>query len=336
MHVESLVQHTFDRLLTLTNEVFVKYCIENQIQSIDCIFRGIWGFDGSTGQSLYKQSFSDAEKGNENSIFATTYTPLQIVTNTNFIIWTNPMPQSYRYCRPIHIQYRKESKELIVSQKQNIQGQIDNLNPLVTQTTQGHEIKVDHQLYCAAIDGKVLNAILDTTSQLRCPYCDLTSAQFNNLDTAFSKPVVEERLIYGISPLHAWIRALEFILKLGYKVEVKRWRIAQNSPEGHLVEERKKKVQAEVREKMGLLVDVVRPTSGTTNDGNTAWTAFSDRYRATFAEILNIDKWLLDDIYVIFTVLSSNLPIDSLKFGHFCKDLAYKYVDKYNYDSYFT
>ena len=82
---------------------------------------------------------------------------------------------------------------------------------------------------------------------------------------------------------------------------------------------------------MGLLVDVVRPTSGTTNDGNTARTALSDGNRGNFAKILNIDQWLLDGLFVILTVLSSNLPIDPEKFALFCKELAYKYVAQYGW-----
>lgn len=278
--VQNLVEHTFNRIKQLTDAVFITYCNKYGKQAVECSFRGIWGFDGSSGQALYKQSFSDGNS-DDSSIFATTFTPLQIITASNDVIWLNPSPQSYRYCRPVHIQYQKESKELILSEKLNIQQQIDSLNPMVTETSKGHKIKINYDLICAAIDGKVLNTILNTASQLRCPFCDLTSNQFNNLDVAFSKPVKEETLVHGISPLHSWIRALEFVLKLGYKVEVKRWRIT-------------KKSQDAIREKMGLLVDVVRPTSGTTNDGNTARTAFSDKNRGTFAEILGLEKWLLD------------------------------------------
>lgn len=48
--------------------------------------------------------------------------------------------------------------------------------------------------------------------------------------------------------------------------------------------------------KLGLLVDVVRPISGFTNDGNTARSLFSERYRHIFAEILGIEKWLVDGL----------------------------------------
>ncbi|CAH0404889.1 unnamed protein product [Chilo suppressalis] len=96
-------------------------------------------------------------------------------------------------------------------------------------------------------------------------------------------------------------------------------------------EERKKNIQNEVRKQMGLLVDVVRPNSGTTNDGNTARMALSDKFRQKFSQILGIEQWLLDDLHTLCIVLSSNHAIDSNRFRDFCKNLAYKYVANYNW-----
>lgn len=41
-----------------------------------------------------------------------------------------------------------------------------------------------------------------------------------------------------------------------------------------------------MRDQLGLLVDVVKPNSGTTNDGNTARMALNDKNRQKFAQIL--------------------------------------------------
>lgn len=91
------------------------------------------------------------------------------------------------------------------------------------------------------------------------------------------------------------------------------------------------KIQAEIRSKLSLLVDVVKPNTGTTNDGNTARTAFSDKNRQTFAEILGIELWLVEDFHTILVLLSSGLPIDANKFRIFCVSVAEKYVDQYNW-----
>lgn len=102
-----------------------------------------------------------------------------------------------------------------------------------------------------------------------------------------------------MNPLHVWIRVLEFLLHLGYKndASVRKWRINKNSNESRIVEQRKTHIQSEIRSRMGLLVDVIKPYAGTTNDGNTARTALSDKYRHIFAEILGMESWLVDDLY---------------------------------------
>lgn len=82
---------------------------------------------------------------------------------------------------------------------------------------------------------------------------------------------------------------------------------------------------------MSLLVDVVRPNAGTTNDGNTARSALSDEHRKTFAEILGVEMWLVDDLHTILVALSSGLHIDVDKFDELCRSVAEKYVQTYNW-----
>lgn len=332
--LQSLLQHTFDRIVQLQDEVFSQYCNKIGTNILDCVFEGVWGFDGSSGQALYKQAFEDQGE-NESSIFATTFVPLRIyhqsTQNDKVLLWTNIAAQSYRSCRPLRIIYKKESKELILSEKDRVNQEIDHLTPFYYKLPSGQQINATCNLYLAAIDGKVLNTILDTPSQMRCPYCALTATQFNNLEIVFSKTVDSDTLTHGINPLHAWIRVLEFLLKLGYKCEVKKWRIKQSSQEGLAVQERKKRIQNAIRDKIGVLVDVVLPNSGTTNDGNTSRTVLADENRKTFADILGLELWLLDGLYIILIVISCGIPVDADKFGAFCKDLAYKYVSVYDW-----
>lgn len=87
----------------------------------------------------------------------------------------------------------------------------------------------------------------------------------------------------------------------------------------------------EIRNRIGLLVDVVKPNAGTTNDGNTARTALSDEYRDIFSEILGLDSWLLNGLYVILVAISCEFSIDAKKFGCFCRSLAERYVETYNW-----
>lgn len=105
--MQSLLQHTFDRIVSLNDEVFKQYCETQNIQELEVILEGSWGFDGTTGQSLYKQVFCDGDC-DERSLFATTFTPLRIIVKREgspIVLWMNSTPQSYRYCRPISINY---------------------------------------------------------------------------------------------------------------------------------------------------------------------------------------------------------------------------------------
>jgi hypothetical protein len=178
----------------------------------------------------------------------------------------------------------------------------------------------------------VLNVITKTSSQLRCPFCKVTSVDFNNLDVVYSKQTHKESLNYGLSPMHAFIRILEFLLYLGYKNDPAVHgvhRITKDSPASVIVAERKNRIQTEIRAKLGLLVDVIKPNAGTTNDGNTARKLLCDKNRSIFAEILEVEQWLLDDLHIILVALNCGLPIDSSKFGLFCKTVANKYVSTY-------
>lgn len=252
----------------------------------------------------------------------------------NYTVWLNPSPQSYRFCRPLRIQYRKETSELVLQEKANVENEIKSLSPATTSTSDKKNISATTNFVLCLIDGKIVNIISHTNSSLKCPICKQPASKFNNLQIMLKTPIMDkENLMHGISPLHAWIRVLEFLLHLGYKNDplVQTWRVKKKSPQGEIVNTRKTNIQIEIREKIGLLVDVVKPNSGTTNDGNTARTLLSDKNRATFAEILGIEQWLLDDLFIILVALSCGLPIDATKFGDFCKCVASKYVATYSW-----
>ncbi|CAH0407193.1 unnamed protein product [Chilo suppressalis] len=272
------------------------------------------------------------EKVQGNSLFATTLVPLRIVVD-NFEIWVNPTPQSYRFCRPLHIQYEKETANLILTEKSQVEKQIHELTPISVKTSQGHNVTFSCDLTLSVIDGKVLNIITGTSSQFRCPFCKITASQFNYLDLAQVAPTAKETMRHGINPLHAWIRILEFLLHLSYKNDalVRKWRINKNSKESEIGERRKIQVQTDLRSKLGLLVDVVKSNSGTTNDGNTAKTALSDKNQAIFTDILGLEPWLVEGLHIVLVTISCEFAIDAKKFGNFCRTLAEKYVRFYSW-----
>jgi hypothetical protein len=56
------------------------------------------------------------EDVSDNDIFVTSVVPLQLyptkTSGDKIILWQNPRPSSVRYCRPICMQFKKETAEL--------------------------------------------------------------------------------------------------------------------------------------------------------------------------------------------------------------------------------
>ncbi|KAL7298884.1 hypothetical protein TKK_0007992 [Trichogramma kaykai] len=76
------------------------------------------------------------------------------------------------------------------------------------------------------VDGKVCNA-LTKTSSAQCFTCEATNSTLNNLETIISRLTNKKALKYGFPVLHAWIRFMEFVLHVSYRLKLtkKLWQI---------------------------------------------------------------------------------------------------------------
>ncbi|XP_020712608.1 uncharacterized protein LOC110117565 [Ceratitis capitata] len=75
-----------------------------------------YGFDGTTGQSMYKQRFLEDESHlKDDSVFVTSLIPLKLTDDLETPLWINKSTQSVRFCRPLKIEFTKETKELILA-----------------------------------------------------------------------------------------------------------------------------------------------------------------------------------------------------------------------------
>lgn len=71
-----------------------------------------WGFDGSSGHSLYKQKFTDSSNTDE-FLFSIGLVPIHLRNDVDGnIVWKNPRTSSTRFCRPIKFIYAKETTNL--------------------------------------------------------------------------------------------------------------------------------------------------------------------------------------------------------------------------------
>lgn len=223
--LQDLLDHTSKRLI---NSEDVKKRIVDLLEPnlngylvVDLCLYGKWGFDGATGQSVYKQRFNLTDSSDK-SLFSTMFVPLKLRERSSSM-WTNPVPSSTRFCRPIQICYEKESKELSQRVRDDIENQIKNLNKSVVRLLVNDlvtiEVRVSFNLRLTMIDGKVANAISSNLSAQVCNICKASPKQMNDKEVIKALPCDPTTLNYGLSALHAYIRCFECILHISTSID---------------------------------------------------------------------------------------------------------------------
>lgn len=327
VHLQALLDHTVKRIIKFRESTVLN--MEDEILSnLTLICK--WGCDGTSGQSCYKQKFdNDDGTMTDSNIFFTSLVPLQLFSSkeegNKIIVWENPRPSSPRYCRPIKIEFLKETAETTKTEVAYVQDQEKNLTPL-KYYLRGKWITVNYNLALTMVDGKVCNALSENSSAQRCYLCKATSKEFNNLEKISSRDVNVTNFKFGISSLHAWIRCFECCLHLSYKLDIKKWQ-ARDPKDKEIVSKKTADTQAAFRQQLGLIVDQPKQGFGSTNDGNTARRFFQN---ATISsDITSIDVRLIQRFHVILQVISSGREIDVFKFKEYAWETAELYVELY-------
>lgn len=302
-------------LLDLTiQRLFKALKIDNIEKFQDMKLISKWGFDGASGQSFYKQGFADnivdIDKPRDESVFAISLVPLKLLSGDN-IIWENPQPSSTRFCRPIKFEFIKESDDVIRREKNNIENKINNLSS----THLNGDIVVKHELLLTMIDGKACSVIAGSSS-MNCYICGATPKQMNCLDIVQKRTININNLKFGMSSLYGWIRCMEYLLHISYNLEIQKWSV--RDPQQKILKlERKKNIQEQFRQKLGLLIDVVKQGVGTSNDGNTARRFFENP--SVTAEITGLDEIIIKKFSILLQAIASGEEIDPEKFDIFAK-----------------
>ena len=289
------------------------------------------GWDSATGQSIYKQKF-ETEEGEQKfvaeSLLSTCIVPLRFRYN-GLTIWENPVPQGANFCRPVKLAFEKETNEAAASIKANLQSQIDQLgNQLIP--INNHLIECKLNFHLTMLDGKAKNGATDHASTQSCFICQAKPNDFNNLTNFTSGKFSEDLdcLKHGISPLHQWIRCLDAILHLGYKLGTGRWRMNKALGDESVIQTKKRQIQKELKEKLGLVVDMPKPGgAGNTNDGNTARRLFQNY--AVFAQATGVSEDLIYHFYILLCLINCRHQIDVPKFAAYCTETAMLWVEKY-------
>ena len=241
------------------------------------------------------------------------------------IVWQNPKPSSTDYCRPIKVQFKKETSELASQEVSYIEGQISLLENTMVKVGE-KEIAVSHNMVLTMIDGKICNALTKTSTQT-CYICKATPKLMNNLEAVVAKEVDPSTFRFGLSSLHAWIRFFECLLHLAYRLEVKEWQI-RGAEKKEIVAKRKLRIQKDLRRELGLIVDQPKPGgSGNTNDGNTARRFFG--HEDEVSRITRIDKELIHRFGVVLKTISSGFEVNAVAFNQYARQTAQMFVNLY-------
>lgn len=285
-----------------------------------------YGGDGTSGFNNYKQKFENSEDS-DSSLFLMSLVPLRLeyeIGNTCSTIWENPRPCSPRNCLPIMFEYAKETKEKILTEFGNIKKVIKQLKP--TKITINSKIyQIDHVLLSTMIDGKVCQHLTGISSAANCVICGAKPSEMNDLKSVLKR---EENIeAFGLQVLHLWIRIMECVLNISYRLPLKKW-ACKTKEDKAIRDERKTKIKKEIKDRLGLIVDTPKPGgAGSSNDGNTA-RRFLENYEI-ISDITGFNKVLLKKFYIMLQTLSSGKPICTDAFRKFTFKTAELYVELY-------
>ncbi|KAL0879262.1 hypothetical protein ABMA27_003042 [Loxostege sticticalis] len=142
--------------------------------------------------------------------------------STGDIIWQNPRPSSTMYCQRIKLIFSNESTDFTVSETNKVMEEVNSLVPIIC-SIGGNKVSVKHTLLLKMINGKVCNALTETSISLKCYICGATPKQMNDFSREYT--VNRDNLGFGLSTLHAWIRCFECMLHISYRLEIKKWQV---------------------------------------------------------------------------------------------------------------
>lgn len=261
----------------------------------------------------------------DSHIFAVSMVPLRLLVKQNdntTTIWNNESPSSITLCRPIMLVFAKETTALTAKIITGIKKEISELKP-----TQIGKVTVTAHLSLTMIDGKVANNLTDCPSQ-SCFIC-LRSSYDLNLPIESHDSYDPNLFEFGLSPLHGYMRVMEHLLKVAYRLCLAepKWRV----PKKHKSEvtEREKAINQALKEQLGLHINEPRQKGGNSNSGNTARTFFAKR--EAVAEITGLNLELLERLSVILKLINSKADINVEAYAKYAEDTRKLYCDLYNF-----
>lgn len=216
--LQSLLDKTTSRLLT----VLSSDSLELLGKVIYLVFIFKWGSDGSSGFTMFKQTSIDPTL-NDTHLYVTSVVPLQLyqkgLDGQKKIVWQNPRPSSRRYCRPLKLEFAKETDELVRDTTESVNGEITKLKEFCVKIG-NVEIHVTYELHMTMVDGKLCNIITGQRSTRSCYICHANPSDMNYFQKLSKIVPNTEAYALGMSSLYPWIRSFENLLLISFKLVV--------------------------------------------------------------------------------------------------------------------
>jgi hypothetical protein len=326
--LQNLLNHSVKRILLQDPEIVekLKELAAQQNNQLTLLLYFKYGLDGCGSFDSYMQKDVNGKVPDGSTLLSSQMVPLQIVVHnhTTTILFNNPSPNSANACRPIRLCFERETKETIRKESSRLMEEVENLQELILMDNP--KISILFRGLLTMIDGKILNELTKNPAASSCPICHKTSRQMSNPDGDFTPKDGTD--IFGASILHFGLRSFESILQIGYCQDVKKSHEVYTVEERKLIAERKKKVQAEFKSKLGLIVDQRRDGgAGNTNTGNLVRVALDNP--AITAEICAVPEQLVKNLKTIWNVMASGYAINVDAFSQLCKETEAIYFDEH-------
>ncbi len=282
-----------------------------------------FGLDGSGSHQIRHQSAEGDDSVEQGSNYiAAFWCPLEVKIGED-VIWTNILPNSVLYARPICLIRAKENRQSVAEHFKPIITQLKQLEDGASISLNSQDVTLSLNAEVSMIDGKMAD-ILQGDSGAYCHYCKATSKNANDLtiilqgfpitksfdeisktwkalesgDISYNHPdragqchePMLERDLQFFAILHQKLRSLDHCLKILYHLVAgqKTWSEANPLVRDAVTCAKKNEVIPSIKEKCGFVVDCPTQQGGNTNSGPVADKFFSPKHRSDICStILN-------------------------------------------------
>ena len=252
--LQQLLDHTTRKILASDPSIKSKMqdLAEENGLILDATLTFKYGFDGSGSHNRPMQPDREGDHSTVKSLFLTQMAPLEIsalVGDEVIVLWKCSRPNNPHACRPVRLSYEAENKETINLENDRLSTEISNLECYLV--SDNPKIQISYKGLMTLVDGKVVSAITNK-NLTKCTICDASRSEMA-IGLGPFNPVSDQRLSFGLSPLHFSLRAFETLLHIGYKQDVKTFQVKKiDAVRTHQVEIRTQQVKDSFLTELGL------------------------------------------------------------------------------------